>query len=261
MLSLCTVSNHRYLQNAIVLADSFLFHNYGKSVYLYYFDISKPIIQKYIDKYPYINFLSIPKLYVHSYDPFIFWYKTYAINDCLKNTDSIVYSDATNLFVKHCDLKNLFQDDMLLIPYDHNLLLNKYWTTKNCLQKIEASQLESEQNQYWAGFQCYHNTEKNRLFVKSMYDLMCDPDIACPGTDVPYPDGKGSTCLYHRCDQSVLSLLVHKLDRNQPFDQTKQNLFGDHQTCKLFDSSYTINNELVCLSPRHTKQMNFGYVD
>jgi hypothetical protein len=260
MPALCTATNYNYLNNAIILAKSCLEYSYSQDIFIYYFDISESIINKYKERYTAINFIRIPKLYDHSYDPLVFWYKTYAIKECIKNTDMLIYSDATNLFLKNTNIANFFNKDCLLLPYNSNKLLNKYWTTKKCFEKLDMVSAK-DKYQYWAGFQCYRNSNTNLQFVTDMYNYMCDPEIALPGTNVKHPDSDNGSCFYHRCDQSVLSLLIYKYNKNQAFNAITQKLFGDHQTFKLFDHTYDIELSDMCLSPRHTKQMNLKYVD
>jgi len=89
---------------------------------------------------------------------------------------------------------------------------------------------------------------------------MKDIDVAGPVTTVKRPDGAGTKCIEHRCDQSTLSILLHKHDRHQPFDYRKNERYGDWQTITSFNSSYQHNFSEMVLSPRESKFGNFRYV-
>jgi hypothetical protein len=78
--------------------------------------------------------------------------------------------------------------------------------------------------------------------------------------NVKKPDGNDAPCIEHRCDQSVLSLLIHKNNRHQSFDTEKNNKYGDWQTLINFDQNYKHNFDKLILSPRESKFGNFRFL-
>lgn len=254
-MDLVTVTNKKYIKNAINLINSYKLNLYNKNIFLYYFDIEEEEINILQKKYKDIHFVKIPKVCDYAYNPTVFFYKVYAINDCINKTKSLIYSDATNVFNSFVGIEKFLIDDSLFMPYNNNKLLNKFWTTKKCFEKMEC-QTAKIMPQYWAGFQVYKNTAGNREFIKEMYEYMLDPEVALPDTSVKNPDGMLSDCIEHRQDQSVLSILVHKNFRDQKYDHKKQMLFGDWQTFKHFDNEYIYESK-CCLSSRESK---FGYL-
>jgi len=254
MIDLCTVTNSKYLPNAIALVNSYIYHSYTGRIFLYYFDISNQVIEEYKSKYPNINFVDIPKVCKHAYEPNVFFYKAYTLKDCIDNSDCFLYSDATNLIQKNIEITDFFLNDSLLLPYTHSLLINKHWTTQKCLHKMNAIN-SSDRPQYWAGLQGYKNTKDNQKLINLMYEYMLDSDIALPGTLTDFPEGKQANCIQHRCDQSVLSILIDQLNRHQTYNEQRQTLFGDKQTFKLLDPNYTYSIHDVCISSRQTKYL------
>ena len=226
---------------------------------LYYFNINKEEIYKYNKLYPDISFIEIPKVCEYAHNPTVFFYKVYAINDCINKSNKFIYSDATNVFNRFVDINAYLIDDSLFLQYNNKNLLNKFWTTEKCFKKINCD-FAKIMPQYWAGFQCYKSTKENKLFVKSMYDFMLDPEIAMPDTSIKKPDGLYADCIEHRQDQSVLSLLIYKNFREQKYNHEKQQLFGDWQTFKMFDSRYEHNLENCCLSSRESKMGYFRFL-
>jgi hypothetical protein len=252
MVDLCTVTNSKYLPNAIALVNSYIYHAYTGRIFLYYFDISNQVIEKYKYKYLNINFVDIPKVCKHAYEPNVFFYKAYALKNCISNSDCFLYSDATNLIQKNIEITDFFLNDSLFLPYTHPLLINKHWTTQKCLYKMNAIN-SSDRPQYWAGLQGYKNTKDNKELINLLYDYMLDPEIAYPNSSVRHPDGQESDCIEHRQDQSVLSILIDLLNRHHPFLMKNQLLFGDQQTFKMLDPNYIYSISDICISSRQTK--------
>jgi len=253
-MDLLTVTNKKYIKNAINLINSYKVNLYNKNVFLYYFDIKEEEIDYLQKNYRHIHFLKIPKVCEYAYNPTVFLYKVYAISDCIDKTNGFIYSDATNVFNSYVEIDKFLIEDSLFLPYNNNRLLNKFWTTQKCFEKMECNTAKV-MPQYWAGFQVYKNTADNRKFTKEMYEYMLDPEVALPDTSVKNPDGILSDCIEHRQDQSVLSILIHKNFRDQKYDHEKQLLFGDWQTFKDFDNNY-VHSLNCCLSSRESK---FGY--
>lgn len=252
MIDLCTVTNDKYLSNAMTLANSYKEQSYQGRIYLYYFNIANTIISEYKSNYSHINFIPIPKVCAHAYDAKVFFYKVYALKDCMSHSNCFLYSDATNLIQKLWPITDYFIDDSLFLQYAHPILLNKYWTTKKCLNKMESLN-SMDAPQYWAGLQGYRNTIRNQQFINMMYEYMLDPDVAYPDTSIKYPDGNQSLCIEHRQDQSVFSILIDKTNRHQHYDTQKQSLFGDQQTFQLLDQNYSYNESDCAILSRKTK--------
>ena len=251
-MDLCTVSNKKYIKNAINLINSYIINSFNQNKYVYCFDMSHEEVTVLQNSYQSIAFKLIPKVTDYAYDPTVFFYKTYALHDCINNSNAFIYSDATNVFNKFVDINKFLLDDSLFLIYNNEKLLNKFWTTKKCFDKMDSS-ASKNMMQYWAGFQAYISTEDNKKFVKEMYNYMLDPDVALPNTSIKSPDGYLAECIEHRQDQSVLSILINKHNRHQRYDMIKQQLFGDWQTYKFFDNTYCNDLQNSCLSSRESK--------
>lgn len=253
MFDLCTVTNAKYIDNAILLSNSYLYYFGNNKIFIYYFDIPDTLINSYIQQHKDIAFIEIPKLFPHMYNTKVFLYKTYALKDLINNhSNKFIYSDATNMFIRSLDLAKYFTNNVLFLPYQHSLLINKYWTTHKCLLKMNALAY-GDYAQYWAGFQGYISDTITVKLINSMYDFMTDTDIAFPDASVRNPDGENMYCIEHRGDQSVLSILIEQLNLHQDYSEEKQKLFGDKQTFQLMDNTYNINLSECCLVSRATK--------
>ena len=78
--------------------------------------------------------------------------------------------------------------------------------------------------------------------------------------NVKKPDGPEAPCIEHRCDQSALSVLIHKNNRHQFYNIDSNNKYGDWQTFINFDREYKHNFDKVILSPRESKFGNFRFL-
>ena len=259
-MNLCTVTNKKYIKNAFNLINSYKINSYNSKVFLYYFDVDKTTV-KHLKQLENDSLIinEVPFTCEHAYEPTVFYYKTYAIKDSLSQSEGIIYSDATNAFVKKDKLHESLIDGALFLPYNDERLTNKYWTTNLCFQKMEA---EDSRNmmQYWAGFQAYTNSIKNIKFVNEMHDYMLDSNIALPNTSIKYPDGPDSTCKEHRQDQSVYSLLIHKHFRHNFYNPVLQNKYGDWQTFKVHNDNYNVNEQNIIMSARESKFGNMRFL-
>jgi hypothetical protein len=254
-MDLCTATNEKYITSVINLINSYKINSYNKNIFVYCFDMDGDKIKILSENNKHINFLTVPKICEHAYHPTVFFYKTYAINDCINKSNAFIYSDATNVFNKFEYFEKYLIDDSLLLPCNNEILTNKYWTTQKCFEKMDC-QAAKNTPQYWAGLQAYISTNENKKFVQKMYEYMIDPEIALPDTSVKYPNGEKSPCIEHRQDQSVLSLLIDKYNRHQKYNEKRQSLFGDWMTFKMIDQSYQHDIENCIISPRESK---FGY--
>ena len=262
-MDLCTVISERFINQAINLIQSYKTLSYDKNIYLYYFNTDKTKLDVFKNLYgEKINLIEVENVCDHALSPRAFFYKVYAIRNCLHNhSESMIYSDSANCFIR--DAKSIHKDlidDSLFLSYPYERLTNKYWTTKKCFEVFDTVGSEI-MPQYWAGFQVYNRTEKNLEFVQEMYDFMLNPDVALPDTTIKRPDGINSDCVEHRQDQSVLSLLIHKNNRHQFYDIDKNNKYGDWQTFRDFDASYRHDFDKMILSPRESKFGNFRFIN
>jgi len=261
-MDLCTVISENFIYQAINLIQSYKVCSYNKKIYVYYFNTDQDKLKIFKDLFSeQVVLKEVLPICAHALEPRAFFYKVYAINDCLiNNSDSMIYSDSANCFIKQTnELEGDLIDQSLFMQYRHPGLSNQYWTTKKCFEKMDAVGAAA-MPQYWAAFQVYRRTPDNIDFVTEMYDYMKDSEIALPDTTVRYPDGKDKKCIEHRQDQSVLSILIHKHDRHQFFDMRKNDRYGDWQTIVHFDNSYVHNFNKMVLSPRESKFGNFRFI-
>lgn len=261
-MDLCTVISERFIPQALNLIQSYRVFSYDRDVYIYYFNTDENKLNVFTDLFgDKVKLIKVENVCDHALNPRAFFYKVYAIRDCLWNhSDGFIYSDSANCFVREAkNIHNHLIDDSLFLAYPYEGLTNKYWTTVKCFKAMNASGAEF-MPQYWAGFQAYKKTQTNLDFVNQMYNYMLLPDAALPDTTVICPDGKQADCREHRQDQSVLSILIHKNNRHQMFDIEKNNLYGDWQTFIHFDNEYEHNFDKMILSPRESKFGNFRFL-
>ena len=209
-----------------------------------------------------VTLIPVENVCDHALSPRVFFYKVYAIWDCMHNrSESFIYSDSANCFIREAtNIHNDLIDDSLFLAYPYERLTNKYWVTKECFSVIGSFGAEM-MPQYWAGFQAYNRTKENLRFVQEMYDYMLDPRVALPDTTIKRPDGNNSPCIEHRQDQAVLSILIHKNFRHQNFNISINSKYGDWQTFRDFDSSYRHDFDKMILSPRESKFGKFRFLN
>lgn len=261
-MDLCTVISQRFIPQAINLIQSYKVNSFDKKVYLYYFNTDPPELAVFKKAFPnQIIPIEVKPVCAHALEPRAFFYKVYAINDCLINqTSEMIYSDSANCFVRPTKtLEQDLTDNSMFMSYNHPGLLNQNWTTKRCFAAMNAAGAEI-MPQYWAGFQVYKKTADNVQFVTEMYDYMLDPAIALPDTTVRQPDGADAPCKEHRQDQSVFSVLIHKHNRHQFYDHEKSLKYGDWQTIYEFDNSFKPDPNKMVLSPRESKFGQFRFL-
>jgi len=261
-MDLCTVISQRFIPQALNLIQSYKVNSFNKKVYLYYFNTEKSSLQIFDKLFPkQVIPIEVEPVCEHALLPRVFFYKVYAINDCfLNHTANMIYSDSTNCFVGTTEtLEQDLTDESLFMSYNHPGLLNQIWTTKQCFNIMNAPGAEI-MPQYWAGFQVYKKTSDNIKFVTEMYDYMLDPSVALPSTTESRPDGDSALCKEHRQDQSVFSVLIHKHNRHQLYDQELTLKYGDWQTIYEFDNSFRTNIDKMILSPRVSKFGQFRFL-
>jgi len=262
-MDLCTVISQRFIPQALNLIQSYKINSFDKKVYLYYFNTEKSELQVFDKLFPnQVIPIEVMPVCDHALSPRAFFYKVYAINDCLLNqTTDMIYSDSANCFIRPTDtLQQDLIDESLFMSYNHPGLLNESWTTKECFRIMNAPGAEI-MPQYWAGFQVYKKNSDNVNFVSEMYDYMMNPLAALPDTTVRQPDGPGTPCKEHRQDQSVLSVLIHKHNRHQFYDHEMTLKYGDWQTIYEFDNSFRPDPDKIVLSPRESKFGKFRFLN
>ena len=262
-MDLCTVVSEKFIPQALNLIKSYQINSFDNKVFLYYFNTEKEKLKIFEETFPdKVILREVPNLFGHCLDPKVFFYKVYAINDCLiNNSKSVIYSDSSNCFVRKTEtLEQDLIDDSLFMMYQHPALSNQYWTTNKCFEKME-SEPSRNSPQYWAGFQAYKRSEQNINFVTELYEYMKDPEIALPDMMLKRPDGPDAKCVEHRCDQSVLSILIDKHDRHHFYDMNKNDKYGDWQTIVHFDKSFVPNFKKTVLSPRELKYVIIRYLN
>lgn len=257
-MDLVTVVNHKFIKSAVNLLKSYKHHSYDGMKFVYWFGEPSDELQKVCidDK---VILIKVPEEVEYAYNPRAFFYKTFALYDASTRSKSFIYSDSTNCFIRDTIIleKDLI-DGSLLLPYNNPLLTNEYWTTKACFRSIDGSFGSEWKPQYWAGFHAHIVTDSNIQMFKEMYELSKIEDVLLPDTSVKKPDGATATCIEHRQDQSILSLLVHKYNKHQDFDFIKADRYGDWQTINNFDSTANFNPNSInrILMPRESK---FGF--
>ena len=261
-MDLCTIASAQFLPQAANLIQSYRHHSYNKNIYLYYFNTPPAALEPLKDVFgSQLTTIEVEEVCSHALSPRVFFYKVYALYDCINNhSDKFIYSDSANCFIR--DANHIHEDlidDALFLPYNLEELKNKYWTTRKCFKAMECESAKDEM-QYWAGFQAYKRTQKNLTLVGEMLEFMKDPLIAKPETTVQYPDGKHSPCIEHRCDQSVLSLLIHKHGRHHKFDYLKNLKYGDWQTIAALDKRFKPDTTKTILSARESKFGGFRFL-
>ena len=262
-MDLCTVISEKFIPQAVNLIHSYNHFSFRKNVFLYYFNCDKKKLKIFNEAFgSQVKFIEVQDVCDHALEPRVFFYKVYAINDCLLNhSKSMIYSDSANCFIKPTkDLKSDLIDQSLFLIYPYEKLSNKYWTTTKCIETMQAP-LAELMPQYWAGFQVYRDTEFNKSFVTQMYDYMLMKEVALPDTTIKRPDGPTGLCVEHRQDQSVLSVLIHKNNRHQFFDLEKNNKYGDWQTLINFNKNYKHDFSKIVLSPRESKFGNYRFLN
>ena len=255
---LATVTNDKYFFNAVNLIDSYKVNSFNKQIMFYTLDLNDKYREYLKKRYgSQVIIEEIPKACDHAHSLTTFFYKASAIRSAMQKDHDFIYSDATNEFVKFTtdlrrDLKR--RSGRIILPYGHEMLKNKYWTTKSCFKRMECTETRfKEAPQHWAGLQIYSANEENKNLVEEVYQYMLDIEIAGPQVGIKYPDGQDSPCIEHRCDQSVLSILMEKYGMVEDFDVDLAHKYGDQQTLMDFNQSYRPRIEEVVIFSRKTK--------
>jgi hypothetical protein len=228
MTNLITCCNQKFLDKAIkCLTSSFQIEDAIK--YTIYIFGNEVINIKIPD---YISIKTIPQDVENLNNPYLFAYKYWAILDSFSENENVIYTDSTHYINKSLlNISNFYSNDCLLLRYKDGQFLIKDWTSKKCIEELNAENYLNN-SQIWAGFQAYKNTVKNRQFIKNILNLCLDENISGPNPSIYKPDN--SDCLYHRNDQSILSIESIKNHIYPEFNESIDLSFGDCQSVSVF---------------------------
>lgn len=268
-MRLATVTNGRFFFNAVNLINSYKINSFDEEVLFFGFDLTDEhysyLKHKYGDQ---VRAEEIENVCSHAKDPRLFFYKVYAIKKSMDAGEDFLYLDAAHEIVRPTtELKKDIseRDGRLIIPYGSEMLKNKHWVAKKCFEKTGCdSERYREASQYAAGIQAWEFSSEHQAFVDEMYELMMDVEIAGPPPHHQYPDGPSSSCIEHRQDQSVFSLLITKYGFGQEFDVDIAQKYGDQQTLiGPFNegSSYVPDPSRTVIEIRKTKFADYSLLE
>jgi hypothetical protein len=264
-MNLVTVASDKYLNHLIQLFDSYNQQPFKQDIYLYCFnflDNQKDLLFK---KYANIKIFDIPQINDYTYNPKIFFFKCFALKNAIQQQMDFIYSDAANVFIRDSSfiIDHINKTGNLFLQYPMKTKMNKFFTTSICFKKMKCDTDEYKNSQqYWAGLQAYKNNEINKKLIYEMYDHMTDKDIAFPEANIQKPEGINSECIYHRNEQSVLSLLIKKYNIEQNFEYQMFNKCGDYPTVFMHDKSYSqfFDYNKILIYPRYSNIYGFDRI-
>jgi len=264
-MDILSVSNDNYILNALNLFKSYEINSFNNKKILYYFNVKEEklkFLQKHVKN---LILYEIPKINNYIFNTKIFLFKCYALSEQINRGSGFIYSDSANCFVKKDNFLNIYlnNNDRLLLKYPEQIKKNKFFTTKKCFKLLDCDDTQfKEDHQYWAGFQVYKFTEKNKHLLNKQYEYMLNKDIAFPESNVERPDGSSNDCWFHRNDQSVLSLLVKKYNIEQSFSFDLFNKYGDFYTVFNHDLNFKTNfvYDNILMHARDSKINNYKFV-
>jgi len=264
-MKLLTVANENYILNVFNLFKSYEEFSFNEEKVLYYFNVKEEKLKLLTNNFSNIRLIEIPKIHEYMYNTKVFLFKTYALKEEINKGNSFIYSDSANCFINHDIFLNKFinKNKRLLLQYPEEIKKNKFFTTKKCFQILECnSDYFKNKHQYWAGLQAYVNCEENINLLNSQYEVMLNKQVAYPESNVERPDGVQNDCWFHRNDQSVLSLLIEKMNLTQNFDYETFNRYGDFYTVFEHDIKYKQNFDLnkIVIHARDSKKNSFRFV-
>jgi hypothetical protein len=254
MINLITCCDQNFLDKAVkCLTSSFEIDNSIK--YTIYIFGDKEAGSEIPD---FISVKRMPQNIKNLNDPYLFAYKYWSILDSFLENQHVIYTDSTHFINKSLsNVINFYSNDCLLLRYKDGQFLVKDWTTKKCIAELEGENY-LHNSQIWAGFQAYKNTIKNKEFVKKILDLCLNTDIGYPLPSEYKPDGEDGDCLYHRNDQSILSIEALKNNIYPEFNESIDLSFGDFQSvCVFYPDDYSgdvLNNLNRYVYPRYFKK-------
>jgi hypothetical protein len=228
MINLITSCNQKFLDKAVkCLTSSFEIEtNIKYTIYIFGDEIVNTQIPDFI------SIKTIPKDIKNLNNPYLFAYKYWSILDSLLESEHVIYTDSTHFINKPLSgISNFYSNDCLLLRYKDGQFLIKDWTSKKCIEELSGHDYLNN-SQIWAGFQAYKNTIKNKEFIKNILDLCLDENISGPDPSIYKPDN--SDCLYHRNDQSILSIEAIKYNIYPEYIESIDLSFGDYESVSIF---------------------------
>ena len=228
MTSLITSCNQKFLDKAVkCLTSSFEIDDSIKyTIYLF----GNDVINIQIPDFIFVK--KIPKDIKNLNNPYLFAYKYWAILDSFLENENVIYTDSTHYINKSLSsIPNFYFNDCLLLRYKDGQFPIKNWTTKRCIEQLDGDNYLNN-SQIWAGFQAYKNTAKNKEFINNILNLCLDENISGPNPSIYKPDN--SDCLYHRNDQSILSIEAIKNNIYPEFNESIDLRFGDYKSVRVF---------------------------
>lgn len=264
-MNLVTVSNNRFVNHVVQLIDSYNRQPFKKDVYLYVFEFSDANKSFLYNRYKNVKIFDIPRINDYVYNTKIFLFKCYALKHAIEQGIDFIYSDAANVFVKDSTelVRYLQQNGNLFLQYPMPTKKNKFFTTSTCFKQMQLDTEEYRNSQqYWAGLQGYINNPTNHTLIKQMFEYMLDRDIAFPEAHIQKPEGINSNCVYHRNEQSVLSLLIKKYNLEQQFDYEMFNKCGDYPTVFMHEPEYRFrfDEQKILIHPRYSNIYGFNKI-
>lgn len=264
-MKLLTVANENYILNVFNLFKSYEKFSFNEEKILYHFNVKQEKLNFLTNNFSDLRLVEIPNINEYMYNTKVFLFKTYALKEEINKGNTFIYSDSANCFVKQDDyLKQyLNKNKRLLLQYPEKIKKNKYFTTKKCLQILECnSEYYKNKHQYWAGLQAYVNCGENIDLLNSQYEVMLNKQAAYPESNVERPDGIQNDCWFHRNDQSVLSLLIEKMNLTQNFDYETFNKYGDFYTVFEHEIKYKekFDPNKIIIHARDSKKNSFRFV-
>lgn len=264
-MKLLTVANDSYILNVLNLFKSYEELSFNEEKILYYFNVKQENLNFLKNNVSNLRLVEIPQINEYVYNTKIFLFKTYALKEEINKRNEFIYSDSANCFVKKDDFLKQYIDKnkRLFLQYPEEIKKNKYFTTKKCLQLLHCdTEYYKNKQQYWAGLQMYTNCQENVDLLNIQHEAMLIKQIAYPESTVEKPDGIQNDCWFHRNEQSVLSLLIERMELTQNFDYETFNRYGDFYTVFEHDIKYKQNfdpNKII-IHARDSKKNGFRFV-
>ena len=264
-MKLLTVANDSYILNVLNLFKSYEELSFNEEKVLYYFNVKQEKLNFLKDNVSNLRLVEIPQINEYVYNTKIFLFKTYALKEEINKGNEFIYSDSANCFVKKDDFLKQYinKNKRLFLQYPEEIKKNKYFTTKKCLQLLHCdTEYYKNKQQYWAGLQMYTNCQENVDLLNVQHEAMLIKQIAYPESTIERPDGIQNDCWFHRNEQSVLSLLIERMELAQNFDYDTFNRYGDFYTVFEHDIKYKQNfdpNKIISHA-RDSKKNGFRFV-
>lgn len=266
-MNLITVTNNTFAPCVFNLIESYKLNSCNEDIFIIYYDLKKEYIELFKKRYGLqVCLIPVEEECEHAFNSRFYFPKAYALKTANFINKPFMICDASHAFInKTYELEYLVEEKTrFFIEYPTEIFKNKYWATKKSLKLANCdSDFYKEAQSYWSGFHAYYPTDENKSMIQEQYELMLNPDIAGPSNLLQKPDGISETCMAHRNDQTVLSLMIQKYGFNQPFNIDLYNKFGDLQTAQaMLPSIYKmLDKNKICLYSRFSKHNNFKFID